>query len=226
MGVLLRLRLSFYFEFMEIEKIRKDYHRDELKDDELESNPMVLFDKWFNAAAASGISELNAMILATATPDGKPSARMVLLKGFDDRGFTFYTNYDGRKAKELKTNPYAALLIFWKELERQIRIEGMVEKVPDAESDEYFNSRPLESKMSAIVSKQSQPVESRRYLEDLWVDFLKDNYDKDIHRPDYWGGFRVLPEIIEFWQGRPNRLHDRILYSRQGNDWKIERLQP
>ncbi len=211
---------------MDIKKIRSEYSKDELKEELVESNPMTLFNQWFEAAVKSELSEVNAMTLATAAPDGKPSARTVLLKGFDEKGFVFYTNYKGRKAAEIEKNPFAALLIFWKELERQVRIEGKVEKVSAVESDEYFNSRPLESKMSAIVSKQSQPVESRQQLEQLWVEFLKKNYDKDIHRPDYWGGYRVFPEKIEFWQGRPNRLHDRILFSRKGNEWKIERLQP
>ena len=211
---------------MDIKKIRSEYSKDELKEELVESNPMTLFNQWFEAAVKSELSEVNAMTLATAAPDGKPSARTVLLKGFDEKGFVFYTNYKGRKAAEIEKNPFAALLIFWKELERQVRIEGKVEKVSAVESDEYFNSRPLESKMSAIVSKQSQPVESRQQLEQLWVEFLKENYNKDIPRPDYWGGYRVFPEKIEFWQGRPNRLHDRILYSRKGNEWKIERLQP
>lgn len=211
---------------MDIKKIRSEYSKVELKEEFLESNPMILFSQWFEGAVKSGLSEVNAMTLATATPDGKPSARTVLLKGFDERGFIFYTNYKGRKATEIEKNPFAALLIFWKELERQVRIEGKVEKVSLVESDEYFNSRPLESKMSAIVSKQSQPVESRHQLEELWVEFLKENYDKDIPRPDYWGGYRVIAEKIEFWQGRPNRLHDRILFSRTETGWKIERLQP
>lgn len=211
---------------MDIKKIRSEYSKDELKEELVESNPMTLFNQWFEAAVRSELSEVNAMTLATAAPDGKPSARTVLLKGFDEKGFVFYTNYKGRKAAEIEKNPFAALLIFWKELERQVRIEGKVEKVSLVESDEYFNSRPLESKMSAIVSKQSRVVDSRQQLEELWVEFLKENYDKDIPRPDYWGGYRVIAEKIEFWQGRPNRLHDRILFSRTETGWKIERLQP
>jgi pyridoxamine 5'-phosphate oxidase len=211
---------------MDIHKIRTDYKRDELKDEGLEQNPIVLFRHWFETAVNSDIPDVNAMTLATATAKGLPSARTVLLKGFDEKGFVFYSNYQGRKAIEMEANPNVALLIFWRELERQVRIEGVVEKVTATESDEYFHSRPLESRLSAIVSKQSKPVESRQELERIWVDFLKQNNDKPINRPEYWGGFRVIPLKIEFWQGRPNRLHDRILYSLEGNVWKIERLQP
>lgn len=211
---------------MDIHKIRTDYKRDELKDEGLEQNPIVLFRHWFETAVNSDIPDVNAMTLATATAKGLPSARTVLLKGFDEKGFVFYSNYQGRKAIEMEANPNVALLIFWREFERQVRIEGVVEKVTATESDEYFHSRPLESRLSAIVSKQSKPVESRQELERIWVDFLKQNNDKPINRPEYWGGFRVIPLKIEFWQGRPNRLHDRILYSLEGNVWKIERLQP
>jgi pyridoxamine 5'-phosphate oxidase len=211
---------------MEIKNFRKEYHKDELRDEGLDADPIHLFRKWFRAAVDENIPEVNAVTLATATRDGLPSARTVLLKGFDENGFVFYTNYTGRKAAEIESNPWAAILIFWKELERQIRIEGRVEKVSQVESDEYFKSRPLESKLSAIVSKQSQPIESRRQLEEMWVENLKKYDNREIPRPDYWGGYRVIPDNIEFWQGRPNRMHDRILYSRKGNNWKIERLQP
>jgi pyridoxamine 5'-phosphate oxidase len=211
---------------MEIKKIRQEYHAAELRDDELEFNPLDLFKKWFDLAVNNEITEVNAMTLATATPSGMPSARIVLLKGFDENGFVFFTNYEGRKATELEINPRAALVIFWKELEKQVRIEGKVEKVPSEESDQYFQSRPPESKLSAVVSRQSQPVESRQALEQNWVKFLKENYDKEINRPEYWGGYRVVPDKIEFWQGRPNRLHDRIRYSRTENVWTTERLQP
>ena len=211
---------------MDIKKFRSEYSRDELKDEGLEFNPMILFKHWFDAAVNLEISEVNAMTLATATPAGLPSARIVLLKEFDDKGFVFYTNYRGRKASEIEKNPNAALLIFWKELERQVRIEGKVEKVTNAESDEYFDSRPMESKMSAIVSEQSRPIESRRKMEVIWIEFLQNNYGTVIHRPDYWGGYRVIAEKIEFWQGRPNRMHDRILYSRLETGWSIKRLQP
>jgi pyridoxamine 5'-phosphate oxidase len=211
---------------MDIHKIRTDYKRDELKDEGLDHDPIILFRRWFETAVNSNIPEVNAMTLATATTEGLPSARTVLLKGFDEKGFVFYTNYLGRKATEMDANQNVALLIFWRELERQVRIEGIVEKVSAAESDEYFHSRPLESRLSAIVSKQSMPIESRQHLEKLWVDFLKENENKPINRPEYWGGYRVLPLKIEFWQGRSNRLHDRIRYFKEGNVWKIERLQP
>lgn len=211
---------------MDIHKIRMDYKRDELKDEGLEQNPMILFSHWFETAVKSDIADVNAMTLATATTGGLPSARTVLLKGFDEKGFVFYTNYRGRKATEIEQNPNAALLIFWRELERQVRIEGTVKKVSAAESDEYFHSRPLESRLSAIVSKQSMPVESRQQLEKNWVEYLKENDQKPIVRPEYWGGYRVSPNKIEFWQGRPSRLHDRILYSKHNNNWKIIRLQP
>jgi pyridoxamine 5'-phosphate oxidase len=211
---------------MEIKNFRKEYLKGELKDEELEANPILQFNKWFKTAVNENIAEVNAVTLATATRTGRPSARTVLLKGFDEIGFVFYTNYTGRKAAEIESNPFAALLIFWKELERQIRIEGRVERVPGSDSDEYFNSRPLESKLSAIVSKQSQPIESRKQLEEIWVENLKKYDNKEIPRPDYWGGYRVIPDKIEFWQGRPNRMHDRILYSKTETGWKIERLQP
>lgn len=211
---------------MDIHKIRTDYKRDELKDEGLEKDPIILFRGWFETAVKANIPEVNAMTLATATIGGLPSARTVLLKGFDEKGFVFYTNYIGRKATEMEANPNVAILFFWREFERQVRIEGTVEKVTAAESDEYFHSRPLESRLSAIVSKQSKPIESRQHLEKLWVDYLKESENKPINRPEYWGGYRVLPLKIEFWQGRPNRLHDRIHYSKVGNIWKIERLQP
>jgi pyridoxamine 5'-phosphate oxidase len=211
---------------MEIKNIRKEYHKDELKDEGLDADPIHLFRKWLQTAVDENIPEVNAMTLATATREGHPSARTVLLKGFDENGFVFYTNYKGRKAAEIEKNPYAALLIFWKELERQIRIEGRVEKVSESDSDEYFNSRPLESKLSAIVSNQSRPIESRGQLEEMWIENLKKYDNKEIPRPVYWGGYRVIPDKIEFWQGRPNRMHDRILYSKTETGWKIQRLQP
>lgn len=211
---------------MNIEDLRNEFIKDELKDDSIDSNPIAQFRKWFEFALESKITEPNAITLATSTPDGRPSARIVLLKGFSESGFVFFTNYKGRKGRELSANPYAALLIYWKELEQQIRIEGKVAMVNHQESDDYFLSRPLESRVSAVVSKQSQTVSSRQELEDRWVAFLKDNNDKFFPRPENWGGYVLKPERIEFWQGRPNRLHDRILYSKFRDGWKVNRLEP
>lgn len=211
---------------MNIEALRKEYKRGELKDDNLEKDPLRLFNKWFEQALHAEIMDVNAMTLATATADGRPSARTVLLKSFDEKGFTFYTNYDSRKGEELKSNPRAALLFFWKELERQVRIEGNVVISSEEESDEYFASRALESRISAVISPQSKIIPSRRYLEDKWVDYLKQVEQNGIERPSFWGGFRLVPEKIEFWQGRPNRLHDRILYTTKGSGWEISRLAP
>ncbi len=211
---------------MNIEALRREYKKDELKDDNIDLNPVDQFEKWFEQALHADIVDVNAMTLATATSDGRPSARIVLLKGFDERGFTFFTNFESRKGRELEANPRAALLFYWKELERQVRIEGEVKRSSPYESDEYFDSRALESRISAVISPQSRVVGSRRYLEDQWVEFLKKMETEGIQRPDYWGGYHLMPDSIEFWQGRPNRLHDRIRYSRDGNSWRIERLAP
>jgi len=203
-----------------------EYAMGELRKDLVHMNPVEQFNKWFKQANDLEVHEANAMTIATALPNGLPSARIVLLKKADNRGFVFFTNYNGRKSKELDQNPYAALLFYWKELDKQIRIEGRVEKISNEESDAYFYSRPLESKISAAVSRQSNIVPSREHLEERWVKYLKNNYEKEILRPEYWGGYRVIPEKIEFWQGRKNRLHDRILYTKIKSGWKIERLEP
>jgi pyridoxamine 5'-phosphate oxidase len=166
------------------------------------------------------------MVLATATPEGKPSARVVLLKGFDERGVVFFTNYEGRKSAELLTNPYAALVFYWIELERQVRVEGPVEKTSRQESEEYFRTRPVESRLSAWASKQSSVIPSRNFLEQKMSD-LKSRYEnQEVPLPPFWGGFRLQPQMFEFWQGRENRLHDRIRYTQQGGVWVIERLSP
>ena len=166
------------------------------------------------------------MTVATATPDGKPSARIVLLKDYDERGFVFYTNYEGRKAKELETNPNCTLAFYWGELERQVRIEGRAARVPGEESDAYFAGRPRGSRLGAWASEQSRPVETRTQLEER-LRVLKEEYrDREIPRPPFWGGYRVEPESVEFWQGRENRLHDRLLYIRREGGWEIQRLQP
>jgi len=211
---------------MNIKDIRAEYTKAQLSKKTVDPNPYKQFENWFNHAIELNIQHVNAMTLATATQKGDPSARIVLLKGFDKNGFVFFTNYNSRKGKELELNSKAALLIYWSELEQQIRIEGNVSKVKRDESDEYFKSRPLESKISAVVSNQSTVVLDRDHLEEKWIDFLKNNYEQEIPRPDFWGGYRLVPNQIEFWQGRTNRLHDRILFKNTKKGWEINRLEP
>ncbi|MEH2257813.1 pyridoxamine 5'-phosphate oxidase [Nostoc sp.] len=207
--------------------LRKDYTLEGLSELEIDLNPFIQFKKWFDQALAAQLPEPNAMTIATATPDGKPSARMVLLKNFDERGFTFFTNYNSHKGQELAENPQAALVFWWAELERQVRISGYVEKVSETESDQYFHSRPANSRLGAWVSNQSEVIESREVLERRLQEFQSKYKNQEIFRPPHWGGLRVIPTEIEFWQGRPSRLHDRLLYSRLDNSiWKIERLSP
>ncbi|MEH2171124.1 MAG: pyridoxamine 5'-phosphate oxidase [Nostoc sp.] len=207
--------------------LRKNYTLEGLSELEVELNPFIQFQKWFDRALAAQLPEPNAMTIATATPDGKPSARMVLLKDFDQRGFTFFTNYNSHKGQELAENPQAALVFWWAELERQVRISGYVEKVSETESDQYFHSRPTNSRLGAWVSNQSEVIESREVLERRLQEFQSKYENQEILRPPHWGGLRVIPTEIEFWQGRPSRLHDRLLYSRLDNStWNIERLSP
>lgn len=207
--------------------IRKEYTQSGLSEADADPNPFGQFQKWFDQALAAQLLEPNGMTLATTTPDGKPRARIVLLKNFDERGFVFYTNYESHKGQELTQTPWAALVFWWTELERQVRIEGRVEKVSDAESDAYFHSRPVGSQLGAWASEQSQVVSSREVL-DRRLQELKEKYlDQNIPRPPHWGGYRVIPTAIEFWQGRPNRLHDRLQYQRlEDGSWRIERLSP
>jgi len=203
-----------------------DYNAPALRENDADRNPFVQFDRWFRAALEAQLPESNAMTLATATPDGRPSARMVLLKGYDTRGFVFYTNYESRKGGELAANPRAALILFWPQLHQQIRIEGRVERVTEAESDAYFSSRSRGSQIAARASRQSQVLAGRAEL-DRRVEQLAAAYPEgDVPRPLYWGGFRVRPEVFEFWQGRPSRLHDRLVYRPSGDGWRIDRLSP
>lgn len=210
----------------DLARVRKEYSRHALSETDVDLNPFVQFNCWLQEALSSRLPEPNAMALASATGEGKPSVRMVLLKGYDDRGFVFFTNYEGRKSSELMKNPNAALLFYWSELERQVRIEGSVEKTSRQESEEYFNTRPLESRLGAWASRQSEVIPGRSDLEQKVTD-LKERYaNREVPVPPFWGGFRLQPQVFEFWQGRENRLHDRIRYSLQGGVWTIERLSP
>jgi pyridoxamine 5'-phosphate oxidase len=211
----------------DIASIRKNYAHSELTEQDAATDPIVQFDKWWKDALAAEIDEVNAMTLATASSDGVPAARIVLLKEFSSEGFVFFTNYNSFKGRQLTENPKACLVFFWKELERQVRITGLVQKVDASESDAYFQSRPEGSRIGASVSPQSQIIENREWLENKWNEAAGEWSGKPIERPAHWGGFRVKPVLIEFWQGRPSRLHDRLEYSLQENGgWKRVRLAP
>ena len=210
---------------MDLAALRQDYMRAGLHEKDLDADPFSQFGSWFDQALRSGIALPNAMTLATATTTGRPSARTVLLKGFDARGFVFYSHYRSRKGRELEKNPRAMLLFRWEELERQVGIEGLVRQVSAAESDQYFASRPLGSRLSAIISPQSEVVASRKALEAKLEEAAKRWRDAP-PRPVAWGGYRLEPERFEFWQGRRDRLHDRLCYRKAAGAWKIERLAP
>lgn len=210
-----------------IANIRENYSRKKLSEEKAAVDPIKQFAKWWKQASTAGIKEVNAMTLATASPDGMPAARIVLLKDFDEKGFSFFTNYHSYKGQQLAENPKACLVFFWKELERQVRITGIVEKLSAKASDTYFHSRPRASQVGAITSPQSQVIENREWLDKEYKKRKKEMADDEIKRPAGWGGYLVKPVIIEFWQGRPGRLHDRLQYSLQDNgNWKIERLAP
>jgi pyridoxamine 5'-phosphate oxidase len=209
-----------------IADLRLNYTRQQLNESEVDPDPIRQFQIWFEQAVSAQLPEPNAMTLATASREGVPSARIVLLKGVDPRGFVFYTNYESRKGRELADNPRAALVFLWNVLERQVRIEGTVERVSDQETDAYFHSRPLESQLGAWASNQSQVIPGRPVLEQRFQAFKQKYQNQEVPRPPHWGGYRVVPHLIEFWQGRPNRLHDRLCYRLEGTRWVIERLAP
>lgn len=206
--------------------IKIDYNGDPLLEENLPVNPFILFEKWFDEISSTYNSQPNAMILSTQGKNGYPQARIVLLKEYSDSGFNFYTNYNSQKGKGITKNNKVSLTFYWPELERQVRIEGLATKTTENESDDYFNSRPYDSRISAIISDQSHKILSRKYLEDKVENFKTKLKDKQPVRPEFWGGYTVSPISIEFWQGRPNRLHDRILYKFKNDVWKIIRLAP
>ena len=208
-----------------IAQLRKNYTLGQLSETEVPNQPLPLFQLWFNQAIKAECPEPNSMTLATADQAGNPSARIVLLKGADENGFTFFTNYESQKGKELAIRPQAALLFHWHELERQVRIKGIVEKVDATESDQYFHSRPPASRIGAWASPQSSAIPSREFLEAAEQRF-KAEFGENPPRPEHWGGYRLRPTEIEFWQGRPSRLHDRIHYQLKGDRWEISRLAP
>jgi pyridoxamine 5'-phosphate oxidase len=211
---------------MSIADLRLNYSRAQLDEHSIARDPIAQFNVWFTEAVASAVREPNAMTLATASEHGVPSARMVLLKGFDEQGFVFFTDYRSRKGRELDDNPIAALVFFWGDLERQVRIVGPVTRIPREESAEYFHSRPLGSRIGAWVSHQSSPIPTREVLETRERELTAQYAEAEPPLPDHWGGYRLLPEEMEFWQGRPNRLHDRIAYDRTQDGWRIARLSP
>ena len=210
-----------------IADIRRDYSHKTLSEKDADPNAIKQFEKWWKEAVDSKIDEVNAMTLATASLDALPSARIVLLKGFDEKGFVFFTNYESYKAQQLAENPKACLVFFWKELQRQVRITGLIQKISAKQSDEYFKSRPESSRIGALASPQSRVIESRQWLDEKFNELVNKMEGTEISRPPYWGGYIVKPVVIEFWQGIPSRLHDRIQYTlEESGGWKIERLAP
>lgn len=210
----------------DISSIRKEYKLHSLNEKDVNANPINQLKLWLDEAVEARIPEPTAMALATSTPTGRPSIRMVLLKEIDDKGLVFFTNYESYKARQLEGNPFAAVLFFWPDLERQVRIEGVVEKVSIEESDKYFAERPEGSKIGAWASEQSSVIPSRLYLELKTAEYYNNYKNREIPRPDNWGGYRIIPSMFEFWQGRESRLHDRIRYQLNNKNWLIERLAP
>lgn len=212
---------------LDLAAIRKDYRLQSLLESDIDANPLKQFEKWFQQAMESGIEEPNAMTLATSTKNGKPSARIVLLKKIKENGFVFFTNYESKKGKQIKDNPFGCIVFLWKELERQVRVEGMIKKISERESDEYFSKRPFESRIGAWSSPQSNVIKDREILEKNVLHYTEKFQSQNIPRPSNWGGYIVEPTLIEFWQGRTGRLHDRLQYiTNEKNSWIIERLAP
>jgi pyridoxamine 5'-phosphate oxidase len=209
----------------ELAEIRREYSREELSESSVASDPFVQFSNWFDEYVASAPLEPSACTVSTVGSDGAPSSRVVLLKGFDDRGFVFFTNYESKKARDIQAEPRVAMHFFWPELERQIEITGVAQKTSREESETYFATRPVDSKLGAWASKQSSELSSREELAKR-LDDMRVRFDDDVPCPDFWGGFRVVPTRFEFWQGRPSRLHDRIRYQNNGGEWKVRRLYP
>jgi pyridoxamine 5'-phosphate oxidase len=210
-----------------LNKLRYDFSTGTLEEASAEKNAIVQFEKWFKEAVDQKVPDANAMMLSTASSDGKPSARMLLLRNFDEKGFVFYTNYNSGKGKEMEENPFVAMTFFWQQLERQVRIEGTVRKQTDNDSEPYFNSRPRESKLGAWASPQSNVIPDRNFLDKKLIEVQDKFSNENIPKPPFWGGYILKPSTIEFWQGRPSRLHDRLLYtSLDDGSWKIERLAP
>jgi pyridoxamine 5'-phosphate oxidase len=213
--------------YYNIADLRQEYSHKQLLENEIDKDPVKQFNLWWKDAIDAKVPEPNAMVLATASADGVPSARVILLKGISSKGFIFYTNYNSFKGRQLQENPKACLVFHWKELERQVRITGVVEKISEKESEAYFHSRPPSSQIGAVASPQSEVIPNRHWLDEEFEKLAKELHNELVPKPQHWGGYAVKPVIIEFWQGRPSRMHDRLQYSLQDDgQWKIERLAP